>query len=346
MIGVLPADYSPVPTSLACRPEVYRPLASRYDDTQRSWAFLKVIARLRPGASLQQAQTELDVENSRLAAAYPASNRAHGAAITSMSEFVTRPLRPTLFFLQVGALLVLLIACANVASLLLARAAVRRREFSIRVALGASRGRIARQVATECLLLGGISGALGTLLTAAASGLLTRLGGDALPDPRGLAVDWRVIAFAIVLSVAATSAFGLAVIATARGDGAWLLAALRDGGRGSSAGRSRARRMVVTAPLALAIVVLVGAGLLARSYRRLREVHPGFDPAGVLTARVSLPDATYPRGERQVRFFQQVIERLSGQAGVIAAGAVSILPESPNFDQSNAKGRGTRVRTG
>jgi putative ABC transport system permease protein len=337
VIGVLSADYSPVPSSLACRPELYRPLESRYDDAQRSWSFLKVIARLGPGASLAQAQAELDVTNSRLAEAYPATNLGHGAAIVSLREFLTRPLRPTLLVVQVGALLVLLIACANVASLLLARATVRRREFAIRAALGGSRGRIARQIATECLLLGAAAGALGTLLTFGASGLLTRFGGDALPDPRGLAVDWRVIAFAVVLSLVATSTFGLTVIATARGDGSALLSSLRDGGRGGTASRSRLRRMVVTAQLALAMVVLVCAGLLARSYRRLREVHPGFDPNGVLTARVSLPEALYPRGQRQIAFFQQVIERLTHERSVVAVGAVSILPESPNFDHTNAK---------
>jgi putative ABC transport system permease protein len=346
VIGVLPADYSPLATSLACRPELYRPLASRYDDAQRSWSFLKVVARLRSDASLERAQADLDVVSARIADAHPETNGGHGAAIVSMKEYLTRPLRRALAFVQVGALLVLLIACANVTSLLLARATVRRRELSIRVALGASRGRLARQIVTECLLLGVVSAMLGMLLTAGASGVLGRIAGDAIPDPRGLTVDWRVVAFAIVCSLIATTVFGLAAVAKSRGDGTWLLSSLRDGGRGGSASRSRLARLVVASQLALAMVVLVSAGLLARSYRHLRDVEAGFDPAGVLTARVSLPDATYPRGVREVQFFRQVLDRLTAQRGVIAAGAVSILPESPNFDHTNVKVVGRQYTPG
>jgi hypothetical protein len=180
VIGVLAADNSPLPASLACRPELYRPLASRYDDTQRSWSFLRVIARLRPDVTLQHAQGELDVINRRLAAAHPETNEGRGARIVSMKEYLTQPLRGALAFVQVGALLVLLIACANVASLLLARATVRRRELSIRVALGASRRRLARQIATECVLLGAVSSGLGLLFTVGASAALARVTGDAL----------------------------------------------------------------------------------------------------------------------------------------------------------------------
>ena len=337
VIGVLPADYWPLPTTLTCRPDLYRPLASRYDDTQRSWSFLNTIARLEPGATMQQAQAELDVVNARLANTHPTLNGGHGARVVPMQDYLTRPLRPTLAFVLVGAVLVLAIACANVASLLMARAAVRRRELSVRVALGASRWRLVRQVATECVLLGVVSTVLGVLLSVAGSGLLTRFAGDALPDPRGLTVDWRVVVFAVVASVIATSVFGLGTIGSSQGDGAWVLSALRDGGRGGTARRSRLGRMVVVAQLAIAMVVLVGAGLLARSYRRLREVQPGFDPAGVMTARLTLPEVTYPRGERQVQFFRAVLDRIAAQRDVIAVGAVSILPESQNFDHTAVK---------
>jgi putative ABC transport system permease protein len=340
--GVLAADYSPLPTSLACRPELYHPLASRYDEAQRTWSFLKVVARLEPSASIEQAQAQLDVVNARLADSRPTTNTGRGGVVVAMRDYMTRPLRPALVFVQTGAILVLLIACANVASLLAARATVRRRELSIRVALGASRRRLVTQIATECLLLGVVAAALGIILTVAATGILSRLAADTLPDPRGLAVDWRVVVFAAIASLAATTLLGLAAVAKSRGDGAWLLSSLRDGARGGTMSRSRLARGVVVVQLALAMLVVVSAGLLARSYRRLRDVPPGFDPTGVLTARVTLPDATYPRGESQERFFQDVLARLTAHAGVVAAGAVSILPESPHFDHTTARVIGRR----
>src|SRR5207249_10259131 len=201
------------------------------------------------------------------------------------------------------------------------------REFAVRLALGASRGRLSSQILTECLLLGVVSGALGTLLALVAAGVLNRIGGDALPDPRGIFLDWHLIAFASVMTLLVTMILGFTAVTTSGGEGLSVLTSLRDGGRGGTARRSRARSVIVAAQLALAMIVLVGAGLLARSYRRVLAVHPGFDPAGVLTARVMLPEAPYPRGPRQVLFFQQVLNRISAQHGVIAAGAVSILPE-------------------
>jgi predicted permease len=340
VIGVLPRTFSPLPTSLACRPDLYRPLASRYDDAQRRWTFLKVVARLTPGATVHQAQAELDVENARLAEAHPETNRGMGARAVSLGASLTQPLRPLLVLAQVGALLVLLIACANVASLLLARATVRRRELSIRVAMGASRARLTRQIATECLMLGVAAMALGLGLTIATTGALTALAGDALPDPRGFAVDWSVVAFALIASLGATFVFGLAAVIKSRGDGAWLIGALRDGGRGSTVARSRLGRAIVSTQLAVATLVLLGALLLARSYGRLRAVDAGFSPSNVTTARVSLPDATYPRGAKQVAFFDQVLARIVARRGVVAAGAVSILPESPNFDRTAVRPEG------
>jgi putative ABC transport system permease protein len=167
--------------------------------------------------------------------------------------------------------------------------------------------------------------------------VISRVAGDALPDPRGLTVDWRVLLFGAVTSLVAGMAFAAPAVAASLGEGTRSLSSLRDGGRTTSLGRVGLRRAVVAAQLAMATIVLVAAGLLARSYRHLLNVRPGFDPNGVLTARVTLPDALYPRGERQVRFFQGVVDRLTRQPGVVAAGAVSVLPESPNFDHTNAR---------
>ena len=336
VVGVLRPEFAPLPTMLACHPEMYRPLASRYDNAQRSWSFLKTIARLAPGATIERAQKELDVESARLAAAFPESNRGHRAIVVSLADFVTRPLKGGLLLVQAGAILVLLIACANIAGLMLTRAAARQRELAIRVALGASRWRLARQLTTECALLAAAAFVLGVALTAVSAVAIARQAGDAFPDPRGLSVDWRVLMFSIAASLFATIVFTIATVAAAfRGAGP--LSSLRDGGRTTAPGGRGVRRVVVAGQLAMATIVLVGAGLLARSYARLLGVRPGFDPAGVVTARVTLPDALYPRGERQVRFFHDVLDRISRAPGVIAAGAVSVLPESPNFDRTDAK---------
>jgi putative ABC transport system permease protein len=292
---------------------------------------------LAPGATLEAAQADLNVENARLSGMFPSTNAGRGSRIVSLRDFVIAPLRPALLFAQAGALLVLLIACANVASLLLARATVRQRELSIRLALGASRARLARQIVTECALLGVAGGIAGVLLALVGAGVISRVAGDALPDPRGLTVDWRVLVFGAVTSLVAAMTFAAAAVAASLGKGTRTLSSLRDGGRTTSLGRSGLRRAVVAAQLAMATIVLVAAGLLARSYRQLLNVRPGFDPNGVVTARVTLPDALYPRGERQVRFFQEVVDRVTRRPGVIAAGAVSVLPESPNFDQTNAR---------
>jgi predicted permease len=336
VIGVLRPDFAPLPTMLGCHPEIYRPLDSRYDDSQRSWRFLKAIGRLAPGASLAEAQAQLDGETARLATLYPDANRGHGARIVSLREHVIQPLRAPLLLVQAGALLVLLIACANVAGLLLTRATSRQRELSIRVSLGASRSRLARQLVTENALLGTAAGALAVILTLVIVPVVTRLSGDTLPDARALSIDWRVLSFAVAASAAATIAFAAAAMAATTTNGRGL-ANLRDGGHTVAPAQARAHGVVLIAQLALATVVLVAAGLLARSYARLRDVNPGFDAAGVVAARVTLPDALYPRGERQVRFFRAVLDDIARRPGVLAVGGVSILPESPNFDRTNAK---------
>ena len=342
VIGVLPRDFHDLPTSLGCRPDLFRPVDVRYDDAQRSWRFLKAIGRLRKGVSMARAQSELDAETVRLAAAYPASNAGQGGRVVSLAEDVMRPIRPALLMVQAGALLLLLIACANIANLLLARAAARRREFAVRIALGASRARLMRQVAVECAMLALIGGGLGLLLATAGADAIARAGSGILPDVVSLRPDLRVVTFVVAatFTAALVLAFGPvvwagALAASGARDRDGLLVALRDGGRGTTATQSGLRRALVTAQVGLALVALVDGGLLAGSYRRLQAVPPGFDARGVLTAQVALPDVKYPRGERQVAFFLALTNELARQPGVTAVGAVSILPESPNFDQTN-----------
>jgi putative ABC transport system permease protein len=199
---------------------------------------------------------------------------------------------------------------------------------------------------TESAVLGVTAGILATAANALLVGPLNRWIGDGLPDPRGLAIDGRVAAFAAAAAILATVVFGLAAVVSATGHTASLFVALREGGRGLTGNRSPLRRAIVAAQLAVGAIALVGAGLLARSYSHLREVAPGFDPSQVLTARVTLPDAVYPRGARQVVFFRQVLSAIAGHGDVAAAGAVSILPESSNFDQTNMRVTGRTYAPG
>ena len=336
VVGVLPRDFAAMPTMLACHPEIYRPLGVRYDDMQRSWSFLKAVGRLAPGASLEQAQAQLDVVNARLAAEFPASNSGRGARIVRLSDYVLAPLRGGLLLVQAGAILILLIASTNIAGLLLTRAAARQRELGIRLALGAGALRLARQTTTECAMLGVIAAAVGALLTVFGASLTARIAGDAFPDPRGLTTDWRVGVFGVAAALVATAVFTAAAIFATVGDPRRPLSWLRDGGHVASSGRPALRRAIVALQFAMATLVLVAAGLLARSYARLLDVRPGLDPGGVVTARITLPDALYPRGARQVRFFREVIGHLSLQPDITAVGATSVLPDSPNFDRTNA----------
>ncbi|HVT40067.1 MAG TPA: FtsX-like permease family protein, partial [Gemmatimonadaceae bacterium] len=303
---------------------------------------LKAIGRLRERVSMALAQSELDTEAARLAEAYPESNAGQGGRIVPLAEDLMRPMRPALLMVQAGALLLLLIACANIANLLLARAAASRREFAVRIALGASRARLMRQVAVECALLAVIGGGLGLLLTTVGADAVARAGTGVLPDIVNLEPDLRVVTFVIgaTFTSALVLAFGPvfwagALAAGSARNGDALLVALRGGGRGTTPAHSGLRRALVTAQVGLALVALVDGGLLVGSYRRLQAVPPGFDARGVLTAQVALPDARYPRGQKQIAFFRALTNRMARLPGVTATGAVSILPESPNFDQTH-----------
>jgi putative ABC transport system permease protein len=341
VIGVLPPGFAGMPSSLGCRPDVYRPLQARYDNAQRSWSFLKAIVRLRDGVSIAQAQSELDAETTRLAADFPTADAGHAARVVSLTDEVVRPVGPALLIVQGGTLLVLLIACANIANLLLARATTRRREFATRIALGASRARLMRQVAVECVSLAAVGGGAGLLLAAAGVRLIERVGASVLPDIARITLDLRGAAFVAAATALAGILIAIGPVLTVGALAARqfrnrdsLAGALRDGGRRASGAQSRVRRALVSVQVALALVALIDAGLLAQSYRRLMSVPAGFDANEVLAAEVGLPDARYPRGEKQVAFFRLLTSALARAPRVIAAGAVSILPESPNFDQT------------
>jgi predicted permease len=286
-----------------------------------------VIASLRPGVDISQAQAELDAVNERLASLYPEANAGTGVRVTDLQKDLVGDVRPALLVLLAAVSLVLLIACANVANLLLARAAARGREMALRTALGATRGRIVRQMLAESLLLSAAGGVVGLLVASWAVPLLVAVNPGGIPRVSEIDLDPRVLAFALVVSLVTGVLFGLApALKVSRPD---LNEALKEGGRGTAGNpaRSRVRSLLIVSEVALSLVLLVGAGLLIRSFVALLNTPPGYDPSRVLTATLDVSRAVYPEPER---FFQQVSARVRELPGVEAAGMTSLLPLSPS----------------
>jgi putative ABC transport system permease protein len=309
--------------------ELWLPL--RTDTTRsRRAEFLGVIGRLRPGVTVEQARGAVAGVVTRLRQQYPETNGPLIASdVTSLQdELVGDVRRPLLVFMgAVG--LVLLVACANVANLLLVRAAAREREVAIRSALGARRGAIFGQLLTESLLLGLAGGALGLLLAAAGVEALRRSRFDALPRLAEVGVDGRVLAFTLALGLVTGALFGLAP-ALRLSDGG-MQGTLRAGGRGltGAAAARRLRSALVLAEVAMAGVLLVGAGLLLRSFVELQRVRPGFDAERVLTFRTALPRARYARDEQLSAFWDALEARLRATPGASAVGVTNTLPMGP-----------------
>jgi putative ABC transport system permease protein len=338
IVGVMPPEFRPLPQTLVdARAEFYRPVAESYDNEQRSSRHLRAIARLKPGVSVSQAQADLDAIAARLASEYPADNTNYGVRLVTITEDTVGDLRKSLLMLLGAVGCVLLIACANVANLLLARATARHKEMAIRTALGANRGRITRQLLTESLLVAVIGGGLGLLLSLWGTELVEALGRAVFPMLGQINIDWRVLVFTLGTSLLTGILFGLVpALQAARTD---LNAGLKEGGRGSGASaRSALRGALVVAEVALALVLLVGSGLLIKSVYRLRDVSPGFDARNLLTMRYSLPGVKYNDRAMRTGFYQQAESRLKATGGVEGAGFVSVLPLSRNFD-----GRGLMV---
>jgi putative ABC transport system permease protein len=335
VVGIMPAEFRSLPPSLVRAPnEIYLPLATKYDDTQRSWTWMRGIARLRPGVSIKQAQTELDVIAHQREIDHPASNAGRGVRVVGLQEDLVRNLKPILLTLQVAIALVVLIACINLANLLLARLTARGKEIATRLALGAGRKRLIRQLMTESLLLSMAGGGCGLVLTVWGVKFLRVAGVRALPELGDIHVDTTVLLFTGSLSIVTGLLFGLAPVLQA--SAANLGGSLKDGwlGSGATGGRSRLRTLLIVFEVALSVVLLAGAGLLIRSFINLSSVNPGFDSSNVLVMNVALPEAKYTRGPRQVVFYRNLIDRIERLPGIRYAGAVSILPESGNFDHT------------
>jgi putative ABC transport system permease protein len=294
---------------------------------ERGAHYLSVIARLKPDVRLPQAQAEMDTIASALAHQYPDTDKYRGIALAPELERLVGDVRPALLILFGAVGCVLLIACVNVANLLLARAAARQKEIAIRSTLGAGRLRLVRQLLTECILLAALGGALGLALAWWGSDLLLALSPENVPRLSGVHLSGHVLAFTAFASLLTGLVFGLLpALHVSRSD---LAESLKESGRGSteSARRSRLRSALVVAETALALVPLVGAGLLIQSLSRLEHVKPGFDPHNVLTFNLGLPDARYSYSQ-QAAFFEQLLPRIRALPGVRSASAVSPLPLS------------------
>ena len=339
IVGVMPADFRSLPSNLVeHQAEYYRPVAEKYDDKARTERHLRAIARLKPGATLEQAQSELSVIANRLEQEHPTDNKGYGVRLITLGEDTVGGLRPTLLALLGVVLFVLLIACANVGNLLLTRTTARRKEIAIRAALGAGRARLIRQLLTESVLLALIGGGAGLVLALWGTSFVESLGAQVSPLLSGIKIDGRVLGFTTVISILAGVFFGLAP--ARRISNPELSHSLKEGGRGSgtNSSRSRLRDALVVSEIAMALVLLVCAGLLIKSVMRLRDVEPGFETENRLTMNIALPGARYPKPQDWVAFYDQLIKRVEALPGVKAAGFTSVLPLSNNFD-----GRGLAV---
>jgi len=329
IIGVLPGSFEfpfQQPEPDVWVPRVFDLLGLRPEQLRMGAGFLSLIARLNPGQTLGQAQAEADIINQSYTQAYPGNADAanHSLDFTSLTDNLVGPVRSSLFVLLGAVGFVLLIACTNVASLLLTRATAREKEMSIRQSLGATRGRLTRQLLTEGLVLAVIGGTLGVAIAFVALPLLRTAAGNAVPRLDHVHLNGAVLLFSSLLCVVTGVVFGL--VPALQVSGANLHNTLKEG-RGTASGRgSRARQAMVIAEVAVALLLVVGAGLLIKSFVSLLRVNPGFDPHGVLTFPVSLPTAKYAAGPQRAEFFRQALERISTLNTVQSAGVVSYMP--------------------
>lgn len=325
VIGVMPAGFA-----YPRRAQLWTPLAFNENDlaTQRGAHYLDVVARLRPGVSAELSARDVGAVAARLAAAFPRTNKGHGTAVVALrDEMIGVTPRRALLVLLGAVVLVTLIACANVANLLLARGTARRHELAVRVALGASPANLLRAALTESMLLALCGGVAGLAIGALAVRLIAVSRPEALAGVGPIAVDLVVVAFTFGASVATGIVFGLAPAVQAM-RAARLHAALRSSGRTDTSGQptGRLRGTLIAAELTLSVLLLVGAGLLIKSFVRLEQVPLGFEPRGVLTFGLSLPQARYPRPSDAATFYESLIFELDSLPDVAAAGATSIVP--------------------
>jgi putative ABC transport system permease protein len=321
IVGVMPVAFQ-----YPGKRQIWAPkIMSDEEKRDRGATYLGVVGRLRPGVTLAGAQDDMNRIARELAATYPQTNAKVGVQVVSVPNELLGPVRPALLVLLGAVMCVLLVACANVANLLLARGSDRRREFAIRAALGAGRTRLARQMITESGVLAALGCAVGLLLGRWGIALLLALSPATLPRAEEITLDGRVLMFTLLMSLGTAFLFGLAPVRMFSRPN--LNDAVREGGRGNSAsrGRLRLRGVLIVTEVALALVLLVGSGLLIRSFVSLLRVDPGFVPENRAMVQVFLWDL-YEKPELRAGFLRDALERMAAVPGVESVGAVSAFP--------------------
>lgn len=321
IVGIMPAGFNyPDDT------ELWWPLPLKGATERRDNRYMSVVTRLKPTVSLAQAQAEMDTINQRLSDNYAETNTGWTVRLTELRERLVGRLRTSLLILLGAVAFVLLIACANVANLLLARAASRQKEIAVRTALGASRMRVIRQLLTESVFLSFVSGLLGLALSLWLIKLLIAITPPDTPRLQEIAINWQVFGFTLGVTVLAGLMFGLVpALQTSRPN---LNETLKDSGQRGSAtgGRNRVGALLIVLEIAFSFMLLAGAGLLIKSFLHLREIDPGFNAGNLFTMRLALPPGKYKQGEPRAQIFKQLVDRVKATPGVKSAGATLSLP--------------------
>lgn len=322
VIGILPADFQFYTPADVLVPISFMP--DRLKQAREEHGGTIVVARLKPGVGAAQAQADMDGVAEGLELQYPKTNKSVRVTVASIYDDMVGEVRPSLLILLGAVGFVLLIACANVANLLLARAAARQKEIAIRTALGASRFRVIRQLLTESILLSVGGGAVGLLLAMWGADLLLAAIPNNIPWIKEIALDRNVLAFTIAASLVTGIVFGLApAFQFSRPD---LNETLKEGGRGSTSGRQRARAVLVVSEVALALVLFIGATLMLKTFSRLRQIDAGFNPKNVLTMTFSLSPSRYSESSKARQFYRQLDQRVNSLPGVEAAAFTHAVP--------------------
>ena len=333
VVGVMPPDFHSLPLGLVPKSvEIYRPVAEPYDNEARGSRHLLAFGRLKSNTTLGSAQSEMSGIAKRLEKLYPVNNLSRGINLVTFPDQFAGKLKSALYLLAGAAGLVLLIACANIANLLLARTTEREREMAIRVSLGAPVSALIRQLFFECLLFSIAGCLLGLLLALWGVEGLSTAGGKVLPQLLQIQLSFPVLFFSAAVTI--VSCLLLAIAPAHHIKSMNLHDALKEGGRGTGTGiqKNRLRGLLVVSEMALAIILLIGAGLFMRSVLHLYNVDPGFNPQGVITMNLALQGAKYPEDNNRIAFYNRVMQRVNNLPGIQSAGLTTVLPLSDNFD--------------